>query len=371
MLMLTDICTGSPDYGFSASGKVAGRYRFARITDIDPLGRLKKNDAKFVDSDGGKILKENDVMIARTGTQVGKAYLYDPKDGELISSTLPFFTSESVEFIPDSRKKVVLLKSTELQVELKTIPLEVWASCKPRTNWNIDVPIKAGTLAYLVERTAYASDTKDSSDNRAMLNFSITPEGILNVTGLDLYRFAICTSKDKMDDFTKMSFTIPVKTLQAILPYLKDEEIVHLKKYTNEYAITSKRVAIYGHTPAADYYNIASYLTKYPSNSIRVDRKIFLRCCEVAAITNRTKISINIGENLMEISASGNGGKVENRMKIDGVVKSKFCVNPLFIMDILKKCPDQEIQMFYSKDGTRPLFFRGNDHIDMVLPIRC
>lgn len=289
----------------------------------------------------------------------------------LISSTLPFFTSESVEFIPDSRKKVVLLKSTELQVELKTIPLEVWASCKPRTNWNIDVPIKASTLAYLVERTAYASDTKDSSDNRAMLNFSITPEGILNVTGLDLYRFAICTSKDKMDDFTKMSFTIPVKTLQAILPYLKDEEIVHLKKYTNEYAITSKRVAIYGHTPAADYYNIASYLTKYPSNSIRVDRKIFLRCCEVAAITNRTKISINIGENLMEISASGNGGKVENRMKIDGVVKSKFCVNPLFIMDILKKCPDQEIQMFYSKDGTRPLFFRGNDHIDMVLPIQC
>ena len=85
---------------------------------------------------------------------------------------------------------------------------------------------------------------------------------------------------------------------------------------------------------------IASYLTKYPSNSIRVDRKIFLRCCEVAAITNRTKISINIGENLMEISASGNGGKVENRMKIDGVVKSKFCVNPLFIMDILKKCAD-------------------------------
>lgn len=288
----------------------------------------------------------------------------------LISSTLPFFTSESVEIIPDSRKKVVLLKSTELQVELKTIPLSVWASYKPRTNWNIDVPIKADTLAYLVERTAYASDTKDSSDNRAMLNFSIT-EGILNVTGLDLYRFAICTSKDKINDFTKTSFTIPVKTLQAILPYLKDEEIVHLKKYTNEYAITSKKIAIYGHTPAADFYNIASHLAKCPSNSIRVDKEFFLRYCEVAAITNRTKISINIEESLMEISASGNGGKVENRMKIDGVVKSRFCVNPSFIMDVLKKCPDREIQMFYSKDGTEPLFFRGDDHIDMVLPIRC
>ncbi|MCO7155382.1 restriction endonuclease subunit S [Anaerobutyricum hallii] len=100
MLMLTDICTDSPDYGFSASGKVAGRYRFARITDIDPLGRLKKNDAKFVDSDGGKILKENDVMIARTGTQVGKAYLYDPKDGELV------FASFLIRFHLDPKKVV-------------------------------------------------------------------------------------------------------------------------------------------------------------------------------------------------------------------------------------------------------------------------
>lgn len=100
MLILTDICTGSPDYGFSASGKVAGRYRFARITDIDPLGRLKKNDAKFVDSDGGKILKENDVMIARTGTQVGKAYLYDPKDGELV------FASFLIRFHLDPKKVV-------------------------------------------------------------------------------------------------------------------------------------------------------------------------------------------------------------------------------------------------------------------------
>ena len=98
--MLTDICTGSPDYGFSASGKVAGRYRFARITDIDPLGRLKKNDAKFVDSDGGKILKENDVMIARTGTQVGKAYLYAPKAGELV------FASFLIRFHLDPKKVV-------------------------------------------------------------------------------------------------------------------------------------------------------------------------------------------------------------------------------------------------------------------------
>ena len=288
----------------------------------------------------------------------------------LISSTLPFFTSENVEIISDSKKKAILLRSAELQVEIKTIPLSVWASHKLRVSWNIDVPIKADTLSYLVERTAYASDTKDSSDNRSMLNFSITPEGILSVTGLDAYRFAVCTSKEKMNDLANISFTIPVKTLQAILPYLKEDEIVHLKKYTNEYAISSKKITVHGHTPSADYYNIAVFLKKCPSDSIRIDKDIFLRYCEVAAITNRSKIFINIGEDLMEISASGNGGKVENRIKIDGVVKSKFCVNPSFIMDVLKKCPDREIWMFYSKDGTKPLFFKGDNHIDMVLPIQ-
>ena len=51
----------------------------------------------------------------------------------------------------------------------------------------------------------------------------------------------------------------------------------------------------------------------------------------------------------MEISASGNGGKVENRMKIDGVVKSKFCVNPLFIMDILKNAQIEKYRCFIVK----------------------
>lgn len=39
-------------------------------------------------------------MIARTGTQVGKAYLYDPKDGELV------FASFLIRFHLDPKKVV-------------------------------------------------------------------------------------------------------------------------------------------------------------------------------------------------------------------------------------------------------------------------
>lgn len=38
----------------------------------------------YVDTGQEKILRKNDLVIARTGTQAGKAYLYDPKDGELV-----------------------------------------------------------------------------------------------------------------------------------------------------------------------------------------------------------------------------------------------------------------------------------------------
>ena len=62
-----------------------GENKYIRITDIDeetslytnnnvsPLGIL---DDKF-------LLKENDILFARTGASTGKTYLYDKKDGKL------------------------------------------------------------------------------------------------------------------------------------------------------------------------------------------------------------------------------------------------------------------------------------------------
>lgn len=286
----------------------------------------------------------------------------------LISSTLPFFLSKSLEILPDAKKETVLFKSKELQVEIKTIPLAVWASYKIRSVWNIDISVGAETLVSLVNRTAYASDTKDSTDNRAMLNFSVTSdEKGLKVTGLDFYRSATCAT-GKINDLVENSFTIPTKTLKVILPYLKGT--VHLKKYGNEYAISTETMELYGHTPAIDYYDISTLLEKCPEDSVMIDKDYFLRYCEVAAIVNKMKIFINIQEEYLEVSASGNGGKVENKIETKSRVKATYCVNPVFIMDVLKKCPEKKIKMYYSRYSTKPLFFKGDDHIDMVMPIQ-
>lgn len=62
-------------YGYTASAKDKGEYRFIRITDINLLGELSPTDAKFVDSAAGiedYLVNVGDLLMARTGATFGK-----------------------------------------------------------------------------------------------------------------------------------------------------------------------------------------------------------------------------------------------------------------------------------------------------------
>ncbi len=86
--LLGDLLSLKPEYGANAAGI---NYRpqlprFLRITDIDDNGRLIKTDLvsvdiKYLEQYG---LKQDDIVIARTGNTVGKSYLYNEKDGTLV-----------------------------------------------------------------------------------------------------------------------------------------------------------------------------------------------------------------------------------------------------------------------------------------------
>ena len=59
---------------------------YLRITDIDENGNFITSNRKCVahqDSDDF-ILKDGDIVFARTGNTTGKSYLYNPKDGKLV-----------------------------------------------------------------------------------------------------------------------------------------------------------------------------------------------------------------------------------------------------------------------------------------------
>ena len=61
------------------------KVRYLRITDIDDYGNLLENDKKSVSSHEIEkyILKEGDIVFARTGNSTGRTYFHEEKNGEL------------------------------------------------------------------------------------------------------------------------------------------------------------------------------------------------------------------------------------------------------------------------------------------------
>ena len=74
----------------SAATEFDGTNKYIRITDIDektslysdtPVSPLGILDDKF-------LVKENDILFARTGASTGKSYLYNKTDGKLYSEQI-------------------------------------------------------------------------------------------------------------------------------------------------------------------------------------------------------------------------------------------------------------------------------------------
>ena len=83
---LGEVCS-SLSYGINAPAKkYDGENKYIRITDIDEITHEYLN-ADVVSPDGKLeekfVVKENDILFARTGASTGKTYLYNKKDGKL------------------------------------------------------------------------------------------------------------------------------------------------------------------------------------------------------------------------------------------------------------------------------------------------
>ena len=116
---LAELCQNTGDYGINAPSVP---YRedlptYLRITDIDSWGKFIKTDKASVDNPNSSqfILRDGDIVFARTGATVGKTYLYDSKDGQLV------FAGFLIRFTPNSNK---------------AIPYYIKASTETASYWN-------------------------------------------------------------------------------------------------------------------------------------------------------------------------------------------------------------------------------------------
>ena len=103
MVKLKSLLLGKPQYGANEAGIVRDNNeqpRYIRITDIDENGLISPNElgATVANLDDKYILNENDIVIARSGATVGKAYIH---------KNLPYtcvYAGYLIRFIVDSKK---------------------------------------------------------------------------------------------------------------------------------------------------------------------------------------------------------------------------------------------------------------------------
>ncbi len=78
-------------YGYTASAAESGDYRFLRITDITPWGKLSLNGAKYVESSAAAreyVVQPGDLLMARTGATYGKTMLVSSDEPAVYASFL-------------------------------------------------------------------------------------------------------------------------------------------------------------------------------------------------------------------------------------------------------------------------------------------
>ena len=79
---LGEVCIGKLSYGTCSPSRVYdARVRYIRITDIDDNGRLLNDLVSPKEYDAKHVLKDGDLVFARTGATVGKSYMYSLSDG--------------------------------------------------------------------------------------------------------------------------------------------------------------------------------------------------------------------------------------------------------------------------------------------------
>lgn len=96
-----DISIGKLTYGSSASAvNYDGNTRYVRITDINGSGKLNNDVVSPSDYDIKYLLNDGDILFARSGATVGKAFKYSRKYGNCI------YAGYLIRLVPN--KKIVL-----------------------------------------------------------------------------------------------------------------------------------------------------------------------------------------------------------------------------------------------------------------------
>lgn len=189
---LKDIIDSKPQYGAGEPGierKNVTDARYIRITDIDENGQISHDNlgATANNVEEKYILHDNDLLIARSGNTVGKAYIHKPAPYDC------FFAGYLIRFIVDEQKALpkYVFTFTQLNAYKEWVSAIQRPSGQPNINseefQSLEIPLpdldKQREIVKLID---YAYLQKKQKESEAQLLLDNIDTYILNELGIIL-----------------------------------------------------------------------------------------------------------------------------------------------------------------------------------------
>lgn len=245
LMRLKSLLLSKPQYGANEAGLTRENSelpRYIRITDIDENGQISNNElgATVANVEDKYVLNENDIVIARSGATVGKAYLH---------KSLPYtcvYAGYLIRFVVDSEK----ILPDYLFVYTQLSPYKEWVNAiqRPTAQPNInaeeyqslEIPlpdlnkqqeiVDYISAAYAQKRAkeAEAQQLLDSIDGYLLKELGITISNIDNA--LNNRMFLSCFSKIAGNRIDPKKYSTKVKNLCSAIQNA-DYEIEELNRF--------------------------------------------------------------------------------------------------------------------------------------------
>lgn len=241
VMRLEDLCHNEGDYGINApatdfSDKLP---TYLRITDIDDDGKfIIANKASVNNPNSGSYhLKDGDIVFARTGATVGKTYLYNREDGDLV------FAGFLIRFSPNAQKIVpyYLKAYTNTSTYWKWVKITSQRSGQPGINateyCSLQIPVPPLAEQRKIAEVLGVWDEAIEKQARLIEKLALRKRGLMQrllSAKLRLPGFSDPWQKVKFCElFTKSIKTADLLTKYEVLSVTK-EGIVAQKSYFNK-----------------------------------------------------------------------------------------------------------------------------------------
>ena len=181
-------------------------------------------------------------------------------------------------------------------------------------------------------------------------------DNILQLNTTDSYRLSLTKLFDT--NIEKLEGLFSINVIEKISKF--DIRKITIDKDGRSVLFSAPNVEIITRLLNGKFPDISGYLNKLPSESVHIDRNLFLASMErLESLVNseNTNLNILINENVLSLSLTNNdvGKGLETMELTDNEDNFKFIINFYFIKDAVESLQSDIIHLMYDTD-TRPIY---------------